>query len=89
MRQSFVEQFHRIEVKHFFPSLAVGGKYCDVLNGTYKLEKLNDKTWRLLLWSNFQLTTTFKFYAGRWTYTIMKDIQNNILQIGKQQAENE
>lgn len=68
--------------------IVIGGKYFDVLNGTYELEKLNDTTYRLHLFSRFKLTTTFNFYASWWAKWIMKDIQNNILQVEKQRAEN-
>jgi hypothetical protein len=67
--------------------IVIGGKYFDVLNGTYELEQLNDKTYRLHLYSHFKLTTTFNFYASWWAKWIMKDIQNNILQVEKQRAE--
>ncbi|WP_255037823.1 hypothetical protein [Lacihabitans soyangensis] len=80
---------HEIPLTTMDEHLVIGGKYFDVLNGTYELEKLNDKTYRLHLWSNFKLTTTFNFYASWWAKNIMKDIQNNILQIEKQRAENE
>jgi hypothetical protein len=80
---------------HEIPSTAmdehvvIGGDYFDVLNGTYELEKLNDETYRLHLYSHFKLTTTFNFYASWWARVIMKDIQNNILQVEKQRAETE
>jgi hypothetical protein len=69
--------------------IVVGGKYFDVLNGTYELQSLNDSTFRLHLYSHFKLSTTFNFYASWWASWIMKDIQNNILQIVKQRAEME
>jgi len=80
---------------HEIPSTAmdehvvIGGNYFDVLNGTYELEKLNETTHRLHLYSHFKLTTTFNFYASWWAKWIMKDIQNNILQVEKQRAERE
>ena len=69
--------------------VVVGGKYFDVLNGTYELEKLNDKTYRLHLYSHFKMNTTFNFYASWWAKWIMEDIQNNILQVEKYRAEKE
>lgn len=80
---------HEIPLTTMDEHLVIGGKYFDVLNGTYELERLNEKTYRLHLYSNFKLTTTFNFYASWWAENIMKDIQNNILQIEKQRAENE
>lgn len=67
--------------------VVIGGQYFDVLNGTYDLERLNDKTYRLHLYSHFKLTTTFNFYASWWAKWIMRDIQNNILQVVRQRAE--
>jgi hypothetical protein len=67
--------------------IVVGGEFFDVLNGTYQLERINDKTYRLHLFSNFKLNTTFNFYASIWAGWIMKDIQQNILKVIKQRAE--
>lgn len=67
--------------------VVIGGDYFDVLNGTYELEKLAEGRYRLHLYSHFKLTTTFNFYASWWARWIMKDIQNNILQVIKQRAE--
>jgi hypothetical protein len=69
--------------------VVIGGQYFDVLNGTYELQKLDDKTYRLHLYSHFKMTTTFNFYASWWAKWIMKDIQNNILQVVRQRAERE
>lgn len=80
---------HEIPLTTMDEHLVVGGQYFDVLNGTYELERIDDKTFRLHLWSNFRLTTTFNFYASWWAVAIMKDIQNNILQIQKLRAEAE
>jgi hypothetical protein len=48
---------------------------------------LNNDTYRLHLYSHFKLSTHFNFYASWWARWIMKDIQQNILQIEKQRAE--
>jgi hypothetical protein len=67
--------------------VVIGGDYFDVLDGTYKLQKINETTYRLHLYSHFKLSTTFNFYASYWAGWIMKDIQNNILQVIKQRSE--
>lgn len=67
--------------------VVIGGEYFDVLNGTYELEQLSGTTFRLHLFSHFQLNTTFNFYASWWATWIMKDIQNNILQVIKNRCE--
>lgn len=80
---------HEIPSTTMDEHVVIGGSYFDVLNGTYELEKLNETTYRLHLYSHFKMTTTFNFYASWWAKWIMKDIQNNILQIEKLRAENE
>lgn len=67
--------------------IVIGGDYFDVLNGTYILQPIDSGTYRLHLYSHFKLTTTFNFYASLWAAWIMKDIQNNILQVIKQRTE--
>ncbi|WP_315820321.1 hypothetical protein [Paraflavitalea speifideaquila] len=39
------------------------------------------------MYSHFKLSTTFNFYASVWAGWIMKDIQNNILQVIKARAQ--
>jgi hypothetical protein len=78
---------HEIPSTTMDKHVVIGGNYFDVLNGTYELERLNETTHRLHLYSHFKLTTTFNFYASWWAKWIMKDIQNNILQVEKQRAE--
>jgi hypothetical protein len=67
--------------------ILIGGDYFDVLNGTYELEKISGDTYRLHLYSHFEMNTHFNFYAGFWGQLIMKDIQNNILRVIKNRAE--
>jgi len=67
--------------------VVIGGDYFDVLDGTYQLEQLTDTTYRLHLFSHFELKTDFNFYASWWAGWIMRDIQDNILQVIKTRAE--
>ena len=67
--------------------IVVGGEFFDVLTGTYELEELSANRHRLHLYSRFELNTTFNFYASWWAKFIMRDIQNNILQVEKRRAE--
>ena len=48
---------------------------------------MEEGKFRLHLYSNFKMNTTFNFYAGWWGKIIMKDIQNNILKVVKKRAE--
>lgn len=65
----------------------VGGKYFDVLEGKYEIEQVNDNKIILHLTSQFRLSTRFNFYSGLWSKLIMKDIQENILDIIKRRSE--
>ncbi|WPY97617.1 hypothetical protein [Christiangramia sp. OXR-203] len=67
--------------------ILIGGQYFDMLDGTYELKKIDSDKYKLILYSNFSLNTTFNFYAGIWGKFIMKDIQNNILEIIKERSE--
>lgn len=67
--------------------ILIGGEYFDMLDGTYELQKLDTQRFKLILYSNFSLKTTFNFYAGIWGKWIMTDIQNNILQVIKDRSE--
>jgi hypothetical protein len=67
----------------------VGGKYFDVLEGKYELEKSSDNKIILHLTSQFRLSTRFNFYSGLWSKLIMSDIQENILDIVKRRSEKE
>ncbi|MBA4144435.1 MAG: hypothetical protein C0523_01630 [Cytophaga sp.] len=78
---------HEIPSTTMDEHVVIGGKYFDVLNGTYELEKRSEGSYRLHLYSHFKLSTTFNFYASWWAKWIMKDIQNNILQIEKNRSE--
>lgn len=79
---------HEIPSTTLDEHVVIGGDYFDVLNGTYELEKLPNGLNRLHLYSHFKMNTTFNFYAGWWGKWIMKDIQNNILQVEKKRSEN-
>ena len=80
---------HEIPSTTLDEHVVIGGDYFDVLNGTYELETLPNGLNRLHLYSHFKMNTTFNFYAGWWGKWIMKDIQNNILQVEKKRSENE
>jgi hypothetical protein len=65
----------------------VGGKFFDIMEGKYQIEKISDGNINLHLTSRFRLSTSFNFYAGLWSKLIMRDIQKNILQIIKDRSE--
>ena len=65
----------------------VGGRYFDVLEGRYEIEKISEREIILHLSSQFRLSTRFNFYSGFWSKLIMRDIQENILEIIKARSE--
>ncbi len=68
--------------------VTIGGPYFDVLEGSYRIESLNERQVILHLSSKHRLSTRLNFYAGLWTEFIMRDIQKNILEIIKTRCEN-
>jgi len=73
----------------FDEHILIGGKYFDVLKGTYELVKLEEGKYQLKLWSEFEINTTFNVYAGLWAKWIMSDIQKNILSVIKERSESD
>jgi hypothetical protein len=81
MRFSIKADAHSIPPSAMDEHIVIGGEYFDVLDGIYRLEKLGKGVYRLHLYSHFVLKTHFNWYASWWAGWIMKDIQNNILQV--------
>jgi hypothetical protein len=67
----------------------VGGPYFDVLRGQYVLEPLGNGVTRLHLSSQHRVSTDFNWYARLWTDTVMRDLQNTILQVIQKRCETE
>lgn len=67
--------------------VTVGGRYFDVLQGTYEIESINGNLTRLHLWSDFRVSTRFNFYASLWAELLMSDIQSSILDVIKRRCE--
>jgi hypothetical protein len=71
----------------FDEHIIVGGRFYDVLNGTYEIEPLNDGTCVLHLSSTHRLSTRFNWYAGWWSEWVMNQIQGSILEVIRQRCE--
>lgn len=67
--------------------VTVGGKHFDVLDGTYAIERAGPDEVILHLSSTHRLNTRFNFYASLWSDLVMRQIQENILQVVKHRAE--
>lgn len=71
----------------FDEHVIVGGKFFDVLRGTYELQPAGSGRTRLLLHSRQRLSTHLNWYAGLWTSYVMSEIQGRILMVLKQRCE--
>ena len=71
----------------FDEHVIVGGKFFDVLRGTYELQPAGPGRTRLLLHSRQRLSTHLNWYAGWWTSYVMSEIQGRILTVLKQRCE--
>jgi hypothetical protein len=67
--------------------MIVGGRYFNVLRGTYEIEARPDGKCLLKLSSEHVSTTDFNTYASLWGRLVMGDIQNRILQVIRARCE--
>lgn len=67
--------------------IIVGGRFYDVLDGTYEIEAIDANTCRLHLTSHHRLSTRFNSYAAWWSVKIMEQIQGTILEVIRTRAE--
>ena len=71
----------------FDKHIIVGGRFYDVLNGTYEIEPRNDGSCILHLTSTHRLSTRFNWYAGWWSEWVMNQIQGSILEVIRSRCE--
>lgn len=71
----------------FDEHIIVGGRFYDVLDGTYEIEPRGDGTCVLHLSSTHRLSTRFNWYAGWWSEWVMDQIQGSILEVIRQRCE--
>jgi uncharacterized protein YndB with AHSA1/START domain len=67
--------------------VSIGGRYFDVLDGEYRLERLAGGDILLHLTSHQRLSTDFNNYAGFWTDAVMQNLQTSILEVIKHRCE--
>jgi hypothetical protein len=71
----------------FDEHVIVGGRFFDVLRGTYELQPAGPGRTRLVLHSQQRLSTHLNWYAGLWTGYVMSEIQSRILAVLKRRCE--
>jgi len=76
-----------IPPKTFDEHVIIGGRYFDVLTGTYWIDDIGNGDVILHLNSSQRLSTRFNFYSHFWTEYLMADLQNYILAIIKKRCE--
>jgi hypothetical protein len=67
--------------------VTIGGRYFDVLDGEYRIERLQEGDMILHLSSQERLSTDFNGYAGLWSDAVMKTLQKSILEVVKNRSE--
>jgi len=67
--------------------VTIGGEHFDVLDGTYRIEPVGANEVILHLSSTHRLSTRFNFYAQFWSDLVMRQIQDNILEVIRHRAE--
>lgn len=71
----------------FDEHIIVGGRFYDVLDGTYDIEPHADGSCTLHLSSTHRLSTRFNWYAGWWSEWVMDQIQGSILEVIRKRCE--
>jgi hypothetical protein len=71
----------------FDEHVTVGGRFFDVLRGTYELVPAGPGQTRLVLYSQQRLSTRINPYAGLWTDYVMSEIQRRILEVIRRRCE--
>ncbi len=71
----------------FDEHVIVGGRFFDVLRGTYELRSAGPGRTLLVLHSQQRLSTHLNWYAGLWTSWVMHEIQGRILTVLKRRCE--
>ncbi|MDO7884495.1 hypothetical protein [Hymenobacter cheonanensis] len=71
----------------FDEHVIVGGRFFDVLRGTYELRPAGPGRTLLVLHSQQRLSTHLNWYAGLWTGFVMSEIQRRILLVLKHRCE--
>lgn len=65
----------------------IGGKYFDVLNGSYKIEQIDQNKCNVILTCTYRVTTNLNFYSKLWADFILNDFGEMILEVIKKRSE--
>ena len=65
----------------------IGGKYFDVLNGSYQIEEINPHKSKVTLTCSYRITTNLNLYSKWWADFILQDFNETILEVIKNRSE--
>ena len=65
----------------------IGGRYFDVLEGSYKIEKIGLKNNLVTLTCTYRITTNLNLYSKLWANFILDDFNEMILEVIKKRSE--
>lgn len=65
----------------------IGGRYFDVLEGSYKIDSLSPKKSLVTLTCTYRVTTNLNFYSKLWADFILDDFNEMILEVIKKRSE--
>ncbi|MFM2387568.1 MAG: hypothetical protein RL660_2325 [Bacteroidota bacterium] len=65
----------------------IGGRYFDVLKGSYKIDQLDDTKSKVTLTCTYRVTTNLNLYSKLWADFILNDFNEMILEVIKKRSE--
>lgn len=67
--------------------IEMGGKYFDLLKTDYQLEKIDEKSTKLILTIDYRLSTEYNWYSQLWVNYILGEFSDVVMNIHKQRLE--
>jgi hypothetical protein len=65
----------------------IGGRYFDVISGSYRIDSLGPGKSRITLRCTYRVTTSLNFYSRWWADFMLDDFQEMILEVVKKRSE--
>lgn len=65
----------------------IGGKYFDVVAGSYSIKKITDTKQQVTLTCTYRISTNLNFYSKLWTNFILNDFNEMILEVIRKRSE--
>ncbi|MBH2001753.1 MAG: hypothetical protein I8H98_05735 [Moraxellaceae bacterium] len=67
--------------------IEMGGKYFDLLKTDYQLEKIDERSTKLILTIDYRLSTEYNWYSQLWSNYILGEFSDVVMNIHKQRLE--